>query len=199
LRVESEDEVGKRPCVVDAMFDEHDCRRTRLSKPGQDRHELGGALGIEVCRRLVEDQESGDRRQDTRQRQALLLPTGEPTRPPSLHPSEPDRSERVGHALTHGRGGPRSILEAEGDVILNALHDQLCGRILEHESSSGADPDRPEVSDILTVELQASGHVCRDLPGNQAGDREGEGALAGARWTDDEQDSPRLEVKRNVV
>ncbi len=95
----------------------------------------------------------------------------------------------------HGPDRPGAVLEAECDVVVDALHHELRGRVLEHESHAFRDADRTELADILAVELERPGRLGRDLGWDQASDGQRERALARTRRADDEQHGPRFEVE----
>ena len=95
---------------------------------------------VEVRRRLVEDEHLGPRRQHPGDREALLLAARQAVRPTALEAVEarPRRAPRA--RGPHRVERPGAVLEAERDVVLDSLHDQLAGRILEDEADV---PRRP--------------------------------------------------------
>jgi hypothetical protein len=93
---------------------------------------------------------------------------------------------------------PGPVLQAERDVVLDPLHDELGGGVLEHEPDPCGDTDRAERERVLPVELQRSGDRGRDLSRDDPRDRQRERALAGARRADEKEDGTRLELELDL-
>lgn len=68
-------------------------------------------------------------------------------------------------------------------------------RVLEEESHTRRDTDRPEREGVVPVELERPFDRGRDLERDQARDRERERALAGSGWPDDQEDRAGLKVE----
>ncbi len=142
---------GRRPraparhqrAATPARLDAPPARSSRPAAPAA-RHRIAGhhagAVGIEIRRRLVEHQQSRRRRQHPGDRDPLLLPARETVRMPALEPGEADGGERLRHARPHRHERPAQVLEAEGDVVPDALHHELARGVLEHDP--GADLGR---------------------------------------------------------
>ena len=132
--------MGERPRQVGLVLDEDECRRA-AGLQGRDLvEEVCRSLGIEIRRRLVVALKTGPRREDAGEGQPLLLATGQPDRSASLEPLEPDLGESLGHAPPHLVPRPAPVLEPEGNVILDPLHDKLAVRVLEEEANAPTDP-----------------------------------------------------------
>ena len=110
-------------------------------------------------------------------------------------PSQADCGERLRDSRLHVGRRPRPVLEAERDVVLGPFHDELCGRVLEHEADARTDLDRSEGADVLAVELERPGHDGRDLVGHESGRGQGERALARAGRADDEHDRTGFQLE----
>ena len=169
---------------------------SRASEPLEERR---GATRIEVRRRLVEDQDSGPRREHAGQRQALLLPAREPVRAATLQATEPGVGDDLGHSLQHRGAWPAAILEAEGDVVLDALHDQLRAGILEDEPEPGGHDARTCRPGIDAVNGQLAGHGPRHVARDQSRERERQAALARSGRPDDEQAAAGWQLERDAL
>src|SRR5438034_2126872 len=69
-----------------------------LVEGDEDLEDAGGRFGVEIGGRLVGDQERGPVHHRARDREALLLATGELDRVRALAPKQPDLVERRAHA-----------------------------------------------------------------------------------------------------
>jgi len=93
---------------------------------------------------------------------------------------------------------PCSVLEPERDIVLDPLHHELGGRILEHEAHPRRDADRAKGERVLAIQLERPRDRGRDLTWDQPGDGECERALAGAGRPDEQEDRARLELELDV-
>ena len=132
------------------------------------------------------------------ERQALLLPARQARRPPALEPRQARFRQRHGNPRPHRRALPAPALQAEGDVVLDPLHHELGGRVLEHDPDPLDERRRVVVEDRHAVEPQVSrqpsGHGPRDEPGERPCQR----ALARARRADHEEAGPGRQVERDA-
>ena len=114
-------------------------------------------------------------------------------------PARPTVGEDLGDARLHVRQRPGAVLEPESDVVLDTLHDELRGRVLEDEADALRHADRSQSADVLSVQFERAGHLGRDLARDQTGDRQRERALAGSGRSDDEQDRAGIDVEVDRV
>ena len=115
------------------MLDD-DERRARPLGHARDRvAHLAHALGVEVGRRLVEQDEPRAHREHARQREALLLPTREGGRRPIERHIQTHRIERLAHPLPDLVTGDAEVLGAERHVVPDAREDRLAVGVLQHE------------------------------------------------------------------
>ncbi len=137
-------------------------------------------------------------REGARQGQALLLAAREPGRPAPLEPREAGLRERGRHAGPHRRPEPGAPLQAERDVVLRTLHDELAGRVLEDDPDAGGQgggvggPDAPAVQAEIPVESPRHG------PRHEPGDRPGQRALARARRPHHQEAGAGSQVERDA-
>ncbi len=178
VRAEGQDEVGQRPGELGPVLDQHDRRgpgRSDRGEPGREGRRPGR---VEVGGRLVEDEEARSRGEGPGEGETLLLTAGKTGRPPPLESREASLGQRVRDAGAHPLAGPAATLEAERDVVLGALHDELARGILEHDPDAldhgGGGPGVHHQA----VHGELARHAPRDRPGHEPGDRPGERALA---------------------
>ena len=131
---------GRRPCVADG---------------GEPIEECVGAGRVEVGGRLVQHDHPGEWREDPGQRQPLLLAAGEAPRPTPSEAAETDLVERVGDPRAHAVDGPAPVLEPERDVVLDPLHDELRGRVLEHQARPGPRAPVRSIDPISTSSIES--------------------------------------------
>ena len=107
---------------------------------GQPLGQRRGSGRIEVRRRLVEDEDARARGEHAGQRESLLLPARQGPRPALRSAaSSPTAASASGTRRCIAVRRPAPVLEAERDVILDPLHDELGGRVLEHDPDPGRD------------------------------------------------------------
>ena len=129
---------------------------------------------------------AGSGRHGAGQRETLALAARERGRDRSGPVGQADIREHLRHASPHRLERPGARLEAEGDIVVDALHDELPVGVLE---------DQPA---IAGADLQVPGHLARDIETEESGEGQGEGALAGAARTQDEQAGARRQVQIDV-
>ncbi len=154
---------------------------------GQARDEGRRPSRIEVRRRLVEHQHRRLRCQGTGQCQPLALATRERCshRPSTI--GQPDVVQCLGHAIPHAVQWPAARLETEGDVVLDAFHDELPIGILEDQAT------------IAAATLQAAHRQPRDVAAKEASQTQRQGALARSARTEHQQDLARGEIEIDVL
>src|SRR6185369_1876952 len=181
-----------------------------LADRTEDAEDRLGAGGVEVRSGLVQHEQARARGEHPGDRHALLLAAGEPGGAPIVEAAQADAGERLRHALAHGLARPGEVLQAEGDVIADALHDQLARRLLEHDAcpeagradrgplQTGACTGFP-ASDLEVADAERTLPLPRELLRQQSRAGPGEGALARARRPDDEQDGTGLDLALDVA
>ena len=102
--------------------------------------EIGGRNGVELGRRLVEQQYARLQRHDGGQIQKLLLPAGQ-----SLYRAgEPlfnaEKARHLRHAAADDLRGKAEALHAEGQLVPHAVRDDLLVRLLQHKADLGGLP-----------------------------------------------------------
>ena len=182
------------------MLDEDDRRRLgAVPQAGQRLVERRRAGRIEVRRRFVEDEDPRPRGEHAGQRDALLLTAGESDAPPSREVRHAHLLEHLGHPRTHPLGGPRTILQAERDVVLDGLHHELGSRLLEEDPRrlGQARPGRP--CDVQAGDLQRAPPGAGEFVGDETGEGQRERALARSRRAGDEQAGSLVELEIDLV
>src|SRR5206468_2278845 len=117
--------------------------------------------------RLVEEEHARPKREDPGDREALLLAAGERRRRAVLGVREADIREGAVDPWPDLRRRNAVVLEAEGDVVAGARHDELRLGILEDQAGT-------------TAHVELALLVARALV-EQARERQEERALPGAR------------------
>ena len=137
-------------------------------------------LRVQVGERLVH--EEGPRPPDQRagQRDALLLPTGQPLRPPVQQRVEPHHPGRLGDPLAHLRLGQALGPQREGEVVAG-LQVRVEGVELEHHGDVAL--GRRQVVD----QRAADADVARRLPLESGHGPQRRGLAAARRTEHDEQ------------
>ena len=144
---------------------------------------LGAARRVQHRRGLVEHEDAARHGQDAGERGPLLLATGEQVRLPRACSSV--SRNRVQHLVDPApdvRRRPRQVLEAERDVVLDALGDELVLGVLEEHADLAA---RGHAA-VVGQQVVAAGDGDRG-PGRllQAAEQARERGLAGAVGADD--------------
>ena len=197
--VEGQDDVGERPRRVDAVLDEDDRGRPFRADGCEALEERGRTGRVEIGGRLVEDEQARHRRQDARQREPLLLAARERSGQASPRATEPDGLECHGDPFEHRRSRPGPVLQPERDVILDPVHDDLAGRVLEHQPDPRGERARGERPGLDAVDGQRARPGARQLARDEPGQGQAEGALARARGADDEQAGARRDVQVDTL
>ena len=158
--------VDQRQQIGNAVLD-HDHRYiTALGDAREDRAYGARAVGVEVRSRLVEEQHARPEGEDPRDGEALLLAAGERGGGAVLGISEANVGERAVNSRPYLGARDAVVLEAEGDVIAGARHDELRLGVLEHQARTA--------SDVELALLLAAGRI------EEARERQEERALPGA-------------------
>ncbi len=198
VRPERQHDVRERPGHVHAVLHEHDGHGPRCPQRSKAGRERACRRRVQVGGRLVQDQDPRARRERPGQRQTLLLPAREPRREPALKPRQPHLGQCLRHPATHRLRRPAPALQAERDVVLHPLHDQLAVRVLEHEAHAGALPAGGPGCGILPVHAQPAPPLTGVLARDEARDRQGQRALPGPRGSHDQEALPGPHLERDV-
>ncbi len=166
IPAEHEQPVGERPDVVDAMLDDDHGRRAASLEGGQALQEGRSGGRVEVRGRLVEHQERRIGCQGARQGEALALAARERGGHGTRTIREADVGQCLRDSFAHRLERPPPRFEAEGDVVLDAFHDQLPVGILEDDAT------------VAVADLHRAGHRPWDITTEEADQAEGKGALA---------------------
>ncbi len=193
--VEGENGVGEWPGLGDAVFHEDDRGRPCRADGREPLEEGSGAIGVEICGRLVEDEQAGHRCQHACECESLLLAARERSSQVSPGATEPDRLERHGDPFEHRRSWPGAGLEAERDVILDPLHDDLARRILEHQSDPRREFARSERPGLDTIDGQGAQPSTWQLARDEPSQGKSQRALPGTGRPDDEQAVARRHIQ----
>ena len=180
------------------MLDEDDRRVAPGLDRGEPREEVGGPARVKVRRRLVQDEDAGQGREHAAERDPLLLAARQAGGPPPLEALEADLVERLRHPGEHPAAEPSPVLEAERNVVLDALHDELALGVLEDDPDARRQRGRLPGPGLGPVDLERALECAVEVARHEAGDREREGALAGSGRADDQQRLPRPHLERDV-
>ena len=100
---------------------------------GEPGEEVGGPARIQVRGRLVQDEDAGQGREHAAECDPLLLAAREPGGPPALEALRGRPRGAPPASGEHPAAEPPAVLEAERDVVLDALHDELALGVLEDD------------------------------------------------------------------
>ena len=156
------------------------------------------SLGIELGGRLVEQKQLRLERERGRQADALQLTGRELRDTPLEQMLGPERGEGRAHPRRDLDRRSADVLDAEGDLVLDAAEDDLVLRILEDGGDDAGEVGRPRPARVLSADLDASLEPAavemRDEPRQGAHERR----LAGAGGAEDGDDLPGIELERDV-
>lgn len=181
------------------MLDQHDGGGAFLVNGGQITDERPGACGIQVCGGLVQHEHAWSRRDDTRQRDALLLAAGQRRNPGACPLAEPHLCENLRDARVHLPRRPAAVLQPERDVVLDAIHDELRGRVLEDEPDAPRDVGRRGDGDVEAADRQPTVPGAGTLARNESRESKRERRLSGARRPENEQATACRQLERDVA
>ena len=181
------------------MLDEHYCRGPRGTQSRETGEERRGAGGIEVRRRLVEDEYPRLGSKHAGEGKPLLLSAGQSRRPMKLETAQTDLGQGLRHSGDHPVTRPAPVLEAKGNVVRNPFHHELGGGVLEDDPDSTRERGGFDRPDLRCVEPERPGKGARDLTRHEPGDRQGERALAGPGRSNDQQAGTGCELERDVA
>ena len=150
--------------------------------------------GVEVGRRLVEQDDARAHREDAREREPLLLPAA--TAPRSAGRAAPRarrrRAPRAPAARSRSRGNAE-VLAAERDVVADPREDRLAVGVLQHHARATAGP-----RGRLAVDQQLAGLLALVVAAEHAGEAVQQRRLARAGGAEQQHPLPRLDAERGV-
>src|SRR5438270_2970703 len=170
--VHDEDEIG--PANGGQSMSNYESRAAS-EQCGHGRLDQLLALGVEIARRLVEDEDLRRRENSAGDRESLLLATGE------LHAALPDvrliAVRQLGDELVRVRAaggifdvGVRGVVPSVGDVVANGAVEEE--DVLLHDGEQIAIGTQPKVTNVGAVEEDAA---ARGIV--ESGDEVGDGRL----------------------
>jgi hypothetical protein len=177
-----------------ALLREHD----RGSVAGHDVEEARSSLRIELRGGLVEEQEPRALRERRREANALQLAARQLDRPAPPQVQHADRRQRLLHARPDLVRGRAQVLEAEGDLVLDARHDDLVLRILEDRRHRASQLCGPRSSRVEAADLDRAGEAPAVEVRHEPGQRADERRLAGAGRAEHGDDLAGLDRQRHV-
>ena len=136
IAIERQDQVGHRPGGLDEVLDQDDGRRPLGAQGGEALHERGRARpdrGSPSARRGPGCRGAARARRPARGAAAVRPRAGASGAAPG--PPGPSRRAPRARAARIAAARPAAVLEAERDVVLDPLHDELAVRVL---------PDHPD-------------------------------------------------------
>jgi len=192
--LEKDDAVGDGERPLGALLGEHDRRAERLDLGEQAR----GRLGVELGRRLVEQDELRPHGQGGREADPLQLPAGELVRAPPGQVLRADCPERAVHPWPDLRGRGAEVLEPERDVVAHERHEDLILRILEDRRDGAREVGRARMSRVQPPDLDAAGEAPAVKVRHEAGQRPQERRLPGPGRAEQRHDLARLDRQGHV-
>ena len=178
-------------------------RTIDVSPSGLDRgepgEEVGGPARIQVRGRLVQDEDARAGPRARRRARAAAARRPRAGRSAAARsPRGPTSRERLRHPGEHPAAEPAAVLEAERDVVLDALHDELALGVLEDDPDARRQRGGLPGPGLGPVDLERALECAVEVARHEAGDGERERALAGSGRPDDQQRLPRPHLERDV-
>ena len=175
----------KRP--ADAVLGEHDGRTEPLDGVEEER----GAFGIELRRRLVEEQQLRLQRERRRQADALELAAGELDRlaPPADGARPTDASARSTRGQISAGGTPR-FSSPNATSFARDRHHDLVLRILEDGRHRAGELGRSVAARVEPGDDDPAGEAATVEVRHEPGERAQERRLPGARRAEERDDLP---------
>ena len=150
------DAVDQRQPRAGVVVDDQQRAAAVRDDAGHGGADEGGAVAVQLGRRLVQQEQPRPAGERPGQHQALLLPAGERLGGPVAPVREADRRQRLVHPRPDAVGRQSGVLQPEGDVVPGAGHDQLAVGVLgEHAQPVAGRPRGPAVDGELPGELGA--------------------------------------------
>ena len=156
------------------------------------------AAGVELRRRLVEEQERGPEREDRREADTLQLARGERLRPPLAEVLDACCGKACAHLRPDALRRSADVLEAERHLVRDPPEDDLVLGILEEGSDEPSELGRPGLASVATVDLDPAFETAAVEVWDEAGERTQERGLARAGRPEHRDDLPRLDAQRDM-
>ena len=158
-----------------------------------------GGLGVELRRRLVEQQQLRLERKRGRERHALQLAPGELTGRAVGEVRRTDRSERLLDARPDLRRLDADVLEAEGDLVRDIVHHDLVLGILEDGRDYTGELRGPRLARVEPGNDDAPVETATVEVRHEAGERAQQRRLAGAGRAEQRDVLTFGDLERDVV
>jgi len=156
-------------------------------------------LGIQLRGGLVQHQDGRAERQRRGERDALLLPAGQVVHQPLAQGEQIQPGQRFVHALVHLLRRHAPLLQRQGDLLLDALDDELRLRILEDQAHPAGQHRRPFAEGVVPGDAHGAGTATAGEVRHQAVQRAQQRGLAGARASSHQHEFSRADVQRDVA
>src|SRR4051794_15404087 len=194
-----------------ALHEEHAiyvCERTRRAllrddhgavEPVDDLEELVGGGGVELRRRLVEQQQPGPQRERRGEADTLQLATRELPHGPLDEMLATDERERLVDALPDLRWLDTEVLEAERDLVADAAHHRLVLRVLEDRRDRPGQLRRMRAARVEAADLDAARKGAAVEVRYQPRERAQQCRLAGRGCAEQDDALPLVDPQRDAV
>jgi hypothetical protein len=193
--LEEEDPIHRIEEALGAVLgDEHGS-----AGPERVPDERSGAVGVELRRRLVEEQQPRPQRERGCEAHPLELAARELVRRPRREAGRPDRVQRAARAGADRLGPDAEVLQPEGHLVLDPRHHDLVLRILEERRNDTCELGWRGESRVQAGHLDAAREAAAVKVGHEPGERTKQGGLSGARSAQDEDGLARLQRERDVA
>ena len=157
------------------------------------------SVGIELRRRLVEEQQLGLERERRREADALQLAAGELRDATVREMRCADGRERGVRAREDRLRRGADVLEPEGDLRLDLREDDLILGILEDGRDRARELRRMRAARVAAGDLDAAAEVPAVEPRHEPAERADERRLARAGGAEHEHDLARVDPERDAV
>ena len=176
------------------MLGEDDRRAEALDRVEEER----GRVGVELGRRLVEQQQLRLERQRRGEADALQLAARELDRLPAPEVQRVDGLERALDARPDLGGRSAEVLEPERDLVRDDRHHDLVLRILEDRRDRPGELGRAGRPRVEAGDDDPAGEAAAVEVRHEPGQRPQQGRLAGAGGAEQRDDLAGLELERDV-
>ena len=159
-RFDGPDSIDKGGDPFHPMLRDHGCHPELRDQPQHDLEHILGRLGIELRGGLVERERLGVHREGRGNRHPLTFPARQGGDPPMAQRVDADLVDHLFDAFAHQWAGQTEVLEAEGELRLDILEQELGIGMLEDEPDPGA-----ELTRQMRPRVQAAdGHPAAEPP-----------------------------------
>ena len=193
--VEERDAIGVRQRKRRMLLGEDD-RRADVERMVEEGLR---ALGIELRRRLIEQQQLRSECERRGEADALQLPARELRDAAAGEVRRPDRVERVRRTLCDLARRRADVLEAERDLRLDSAEHDLVLGILEDGRDGAGQLGGPRAARVAAGDLHPALERSTVEPRDEPGERTQDGRLPRARRPEQQQHLARLDRQRHLV